>query len=160
MFVRLRRAEGELRQLLRTYNVLWGSAHLGHPRLRLKFLIKFLTFPYHEGDWFCGSILPFWRCDLAAAKALKQKLVSAVLTGLAEFMFLQLRKLALQHSPWELFRSHPKDERGSVREIGLWIRIAPTLHFLELSLTLWWELPRSSEWSFSGPFWLPESHRK
>merc|ERR1711918_27113 len=48
----------------------------------------------------------------------------------------------------KLLRSHPKDERGSVREIGLCvIRIGPTLHFLELSLTLWWELTRCSEWS-------------
>ena len=71
-----------------------------------------------------------------------------------------LRKLALAPSELELLRSHPKDERGSVREIGLWNRIEATLHFLKLSPRLWWELPRCSEWSFSGPFWDPERERK
>ena len=48
----------------------------------------------------------------------------------------QLRKLALQRCELELLRSHPKDERGSMREIGLCVRMEPTLHFLELSLTV------------------------
>ena len=74
---------------------------------------------------------------------------------------LRLRKLALGRSrELELLRSHPKDERGSVREIGLWGRMCPTLHFLELSPTLWWELPRCQGCSFSGPFWDPERCRK
>ena len=72
----------------------------------------------------------------------------------------KLRKLALQRCELELLRSHPKDERGSVREIGLWDRMGATLHFLELSPTLWWELTHCSEWSFSGPFWDPERDRK
>ena len=71
-----------------------------------------------------------------------------------------LRKLALGRCELELLRSHPKDERGSVREIGLCVRMQPTLHFLELSPTLWWELPRCSECSFSGPFWDPERERE
>ena len=53
-------------------------------------------------------------------------------------------------------RSHPKDERGSVREIGLWNRMCATLHFLELSPMLSWELPRSPKWSFSGRLGSPE----
>ena len=36
----------------------------------------------------------------------------------------------------ELLRSHPKDERGSVREIGLCVWMGPTLHFSELSPTV------------------------
>ena len=56
--------------------------------------------------------------------------------------FSGLRKLALQRCELELLRSHPKDERGSVREIGLCDRLEPNLHFLELSPALWWELPR------------------
>ena len=40
-----------------------------------------------------------------------------------------LRKLALQRCELELLRSHPKDERGSVREIGLWLRMFANLHF-------------------------------
>ena len=40
-----------------------------------------------------------------------------------------LRKLALVPSELELLRSHPKDERGSVREIGLWLRMDGNLHF-------------------------------
>ena len=63
-------------------------------------------------------------------------------TPLARIVLVLLRKLALQRCELELLRSHPKDERGSVREIGLWIWIEPNLHFLELSPTLWWELPR------------------
>ena len=47
-----------------------------------------------------------------------------------------LRKLALRLCELELLRSHPKDERGSVREIGLCDRMAPTPHFLELSPTV------------------------
>ena len=47
-----------------------------------------------------------------------------------------LRKLALLPCELELLRSHPKDERGSVREIGLWTRMSATLHFLELSPTV------------------------
>ena len=35
-----------------------------------------------------------------------------------------LRKLALRRCELELLRSHPKDERGSVREIGLWMLCA------------------------------------
>ena len=58
----------------------------------------------------------------------------------------RVRKLALVSSELELLRSHPKDERGSVREIGLWIWMEPTLHFLELSPTLWWELANCPEW--------------
>ena len=50
----------------------------------------------------------------------------------------------------ELLRSHPKDERGSVREIGLCAWMFPTLHFSELSPMLWTELTKSSKWSFSG----------
>ena len=55
--------------------------------------------------------------------------------------FLQmviLRKLALGacDRELELLRSHPKDERGSVREIGLCDRMEPTPHFLELSPTV------------------------
>ena len=53
---------------------------------------------------------------------------------------LRLRKLALQRCELELLRSHPKDERGSVREIGLCVRMGATLHFLELPPTLSWEL--------------------
>ena len=48
----------------------------------------------------------------------------------------KLRKLALQRCELELLRSHPKDERGSVREIGLWSRMFPTPLFLELSRTV------------------------
>ena len=79
-----------------------------------------------------------------------------------EFVFgrskheMRLRKLALVPSELELLRSHPKDERGSVREIGLWIRMCPTLHFLELSPTLSWEFAHSSKWSFSGRVGSPE----
>ena len=71
-----------------------------------------------------------------------------------------LRKLALQRCELELLRSHPKDERGSVREIGLWIWMDPTLHFLELSPILCSFLLCCSECSFSGPFWDPETDRK
>ena len=49
-------------------------------------------------------------------------------------------------------RSHPKDERGSVREIGLWKGNEATLHFPELSRTLWTELTNCFRWSFSGSF--------
>ena len=45
------------------------------------------------------------------------------------------------------------DERGSVREIGLWIRMAATLHFLGLTPTARWLLAYSSMW----PFWVPNS---
>ena len=79
-----------------------------------------------------------------------------------------LRKLALQRCELELLRSHPKDERGSVREIGLWDRMGATLHFLELSpLTLWWEWTHCAESalfriSFSkiGPEMDPKRDRK
>ena len=37
----------------------------------------------------------------------------------------------------ELLRSHPKDERGSVREIRLCVRMGPTLHFSRLSPMVW-----------------------
>ena len=67
-----------------------------------------------------------------------------------------LRKLALVPSELELLRSHPKDERGSVREIGLCDRMFATLHFLELSPTLSWEFAHSSKWSFSGRLGSPE----
>ena len=55
-------------------------------------------------------------------------------------MLAKLGKLALQRCELELLRSHPKDERGSVREIGLWNRMCATPHFLELSPALWTEL--------------------
>ena len=45
------------------------------------------------------------------------------------------------------------DERGSVREIGLWIRMCATLHFLGLTPTARWLLANSSMW----PFWVPNS---
>ena len=48
------------------------------------------------------------------------------------------------------------DERGSVREIGLWSTMAPTLHFLELSPMLSWEFAHSPRWSFSGRLGSPE----
>ena len=69
-----------------------------------------------------------------------------------------LRKLALGacDRELELLRSHPKDERGSVREIGLWDRMFATPHFLELSLMLWTELTYSYKWSFSGRLESPE----
>ena len=51
-----------------------------------------------------------------------------------------------------MLRSHPKDERGSVREIGLWFSVPATLHFLELPPTLWAELTHCPRWSFSGSF--------
>ena len=56
----------------------------------------------------------------------------------------------------ELLRSHPKDERGSVREIGLCVWMAATLHFSRLSLTVWTELTHSYKWSFSGRLGSPE----
>ena len=56
----------------------------------------------------------------------------------------------------ELLRSHPKDERGNVREIGLCHTVFQTLHFLELSPTLSWEFAHSSKWSFSGRLGSPE----
>jgi len=46
---------------------------------------------------------------------------------------LRLRKLALQRCELELLRSHPKDERGSVREKGLCVWMCPTLLFRWLS---------------------------
>ena len=58
-------------------------------------------------------------------------------------------------SELELLRSHPKDERGSVREIGLWILIAPTPHFLELSPTARPLLTCWPKWSFSVPLGGP-----
>ena len=67
-----------------------------------------------------------------------------------------LRKLALVPSELELLRSHPKDERGSVREIGLPSTMVATLHFLELSLTVWRLLTYCSKWSFSGRLRSPE----
>ena len=45
------------------------------------------------------------------------------------------------------------DERGSVREIGLWDRMAATLHFSELTLTARWLLTTCTE----GSFWVPNS---
>ena len=73
-------------------------------------------------------------------------------------MSWSLRKLALGacDRELELLRSHPKDERGSVREIGLWSTMDGTLHFLELSPMLSWELPHSFKWSFSGRSGSPE----
>ena len=59
-----------------------------------------------------------------------------------------------------MLRSHPKDERGSVREIRLCVSVPPTLHFLELMRLLCWELTNCSEWSFSSPFWDPERERE
>ena len=56
----------------------------------------------------------------------------------------------------ELLRSHPKDERGSVREIGLASTMRPTPHFLELSRTVWPLLTSCTKWSFSGPLGGPE----
>ena len=56
----------------------------------------------------------------------------------------------------ELLRSHPKDERGSVREIGLWNRMRATPHFLELSPTVWPLLNSWTKWSFSGRLGGPE----
>ena len=73
---------------------------------------------------------------------------------------LGLRKLALQRCELELLRSHPKDERGSVREIGLCDRMSATLHFLELMRLLCWEFDHCPEWSFSGLFWDPKRERK
>ena len=55
-----------------------------------------------------------------------------------------------------MLRSHPKDERGSVREIGLCVWMDPTLHFLELSPTTRWFLAYSSKYSFSGRSGSPE----
>ena len=66
-----------------------------------------------------------------------------------------LRKLALLPCELELLRSHPKDERGSVREIGLCARMCPTLHFSELSPTARTELTCCSKWSFSVPLGGP-----
>ena len=43
----------------------------------------------------------------------------------------RLRKLALVPSELELLRSHPKDERGSVGEIGLCSMDGPNPAFLE-----------------------------
>ena len=56
----------------------------------------------------------------------------------------------------ELLRSHPKDERGSVREIGLCLWMATTLHFSRLSPTVWTELTNCPKWSFSGRLGSPE----
>ena len=70
-----------------------------------------------------------------------------------------LRKLALQRCELELLRSHPKDQRGSVREIGLCDRVRPTLHFLELMRVVFGLLTCCSKWSFSLPFWGPRRER-
>ena len=56
----------------------------------------------------------------------------------------------------ELLRSHPKDERGSVREIGLRSTVGPNPHFLELSPTVWPLLTCCTKWSLSGPLGGPE----
>ncbi len=56
----------------------------------------------------------------------------------------------------ELLRSHPKDERGSVREIGLCDLVCPNPHFLELSPTVWPLLNSWTKWSFSGRLGDPE----
>ena len=56
----------------------------------------------------------------------------------------------------ELLRSHPKDERGSVREIGLCSTVDATPPFLELSPTVWPLLTSCSKWSFSGRLGGPE----
>ena len=68
----------------------------------------------------------------------------------------ELRKLALQRCELELLRSHPKDERGSVREIGLCVWIEPTVHFSKLSLMGWRFLHCCQKWSFSGRLGSPE----
>ena len=56
--------------------------------------------------------------------------------------------------------SHPKDERGSVREIGLCVWVDPTPHFLELMRVVFGLLISCVKWSFSGPSQVPERERK
>ena len=70
-----------------------------------------------------------------------------------------LRKLALQRCELELLRSHPKDERGSVREIRPGSRVVPNPSFSWVRPTVCSESPCCLWWSFSGPFWDPERGR-